>query len=33
MSYSKWFDVIIVNDNLEKAQKETLNIVNSFLTK
>lgn len=32
MSYSKWFDVIIVNDDLSKAQKETLNIVSSFLT-
>ena len=33
MSYSKWFDVIIVNDNLEIAQEETYRIVNSFLSK
>lgn len=33
MGYAKWFDVIIVNDNLEKAQEETYRIVNSFLSK
>ncbi|MBL4667715.1 MAG: guanylate kinase [Flavobacteriales bacterium] len=28
---SKWFDQIIVNDNLETAQKEVLTLVTSFL--
>ena len=28
---SKWFDQIIVNDNLETAQKEDLTLVTSFL--
>ena len=33
LGYSKWFDTIIVNENLETAQKEVLTIVNSFLRK
>lgn len=33
MSFEKDFDVVIVNDNLEKAQKEILYIVNCFLSK
>jgi guanylate kinase len=33
LGYSKWFDTIIVNDNLETAQKEVLTIVKSFLRK
>lgn len=31
MTFSDQFDVIIVNDDLEKAKKETLNIVNEFI--
>ncbi|MCW3804685.1 guanylate kinase [Plebeiibacterium marinum] len=31
ISYAKDFDQIVVNDNLEKAIKETENILNSFL--
>lgn len=31
LDYAKWFDTIILNDNLEDAQKETLTIVKSFL--
>jgi len=33
LNYSKWFDTIIINENLEKAQKEALTIVKSFLRK
>lgn len=33
LGYSKWFDTIIVNENLETAQQEVLTIVNSFLRK
>lgn len=33
LSYAKWFDTIIVNDDLQRAQKESLNIVKSFLKK
>lgn len=33
MSYANKFDVIIVNDELEKAQQETLEVVNAFLKK
>jgi guanylate kinase len=33
LEYSKWFDYIIVNDNLEAAQKEVLSLVKSFLKK
>ena len=33
LDYSKWFDYIIVNDELEKAQQEVLTLVNSFLKK
>jgi guanylate kinase len=33
LGYSKWFDTVIVNDDLEKAQAEVLSIVNSFLRK
>ncbi|MCB9360565.1 MAG: guanylate kinase [Flavobacteriales bacterium] len=33
LSYSKWFDTIIVNSNLEESQKEALYIVKSFLKK
>ena len=31
LDYSKWFDYIIINDNLEVAQKEVLTLVKSFL--
>jgi len=31
MEYSKWFDHIIVNDNLETAQQEAFTLVKSFL--
>ena len=31
LEYAKWFDTIIVNENLEDAQQETLNHVKSFL--
>ncbi len=31
LEYSKWFDYIIVNENLEDAQQETLSLVKSFL--
>lgn len=31
LGYSKWFDTIIVNENLETAQQEVLSIVKSFL--
>lgn len=33
MSYAKWFDFVIVNDDLNKAQKEVLTLVKSFLKK
>lgn len=33
MSYANKFDVIIVNDVLEKAQQETFEVVNTFLKK
>ena len=33
LEYSKWFDYIIINDNLEDAQKEVLSFVKSFLKK
>lgn len=33
LEYAKWFDTIIVNDNLEHAQQEALNYVKSFLKK
>lgn len=31
LSYAKWFDTVILNDNLEDAQQEVLTIVKSFL--
>ncbi len=31
LEYSKWFDHIIVNDDLGDAQQEVLSLVNSFL--
>lgn len=33
LGYSKWFDTIIVNENLEEAKEEALNFVKSFLRK
>lgn len=33
MEYSKWFDYIVVNENLEVAQQEVLSLVKSFLKK
>ncbi len=33
LDYAKWFDNIIVNDDLETAQQEVLTIVKSFLRK
>jgi len=33
LSYSKWFDNIIVNDDLEKSEKEAFEIVKAFLKK
>lgn len=33
LSYAKWFDNIIVNENLEDAQQEALTIVKAFLRK
>lgn len=33
LEYAKWFDTIVVNENLEDAQKEVLNYVKSFLKK
>lgn len=33
LGYSKWFDTIIVNENLETAQQEALTIIKSFLRK
>ncbi len=32
MEYSKWFDTIVVNDDLEKAQKEVALYVKTFLS-
>ncbi|MBL4594087.1 MAG: guanylate kinase [Flavobacteriales bacterium] len=31
LEYSKWFDYIIVNDNLENAQQEAFSLIKSFL--
>lgn len=31
MNFASQFDVVIVNDNLEKAQAETLSVINKFL--
>ena len=31
MEYSKWFDTIVINDDLEKAQKEVYLYVKTFL--
>ena len=31
LDFAKWFDTVIVNDNLEDAQQEVLTIVKSFL--
>jgi len=31
MEYAKWFDYVVVNDNLETAQQEVLSLVKSFL--
>ena len=33
LEYSKWFDYIITNDNLENAQQEVISLVTSFLKK
>lgn len=33
LGYAKWFDTIVVNDNLEQAQQEVLSRVSSFLRK
>ena len=33
LEYAKWFDHIIVNDNLENAEQEVLSLVSSFLKK
>jgi len=33
LGYAKWFDTVIVNENLEIAQQEVLTIVKSFLRK
>jgi len=33
LAYSKWFDTIIVNENLEEAKEEALNYAKSFLRK
>lgn len=33
LSYQDQFDVILINDNLEKAQKEAYNLVLEFITK
>jgi guanylate kinase len=32
MEYAKWFDTIVVNDDLEKAQKEVYMYVKTFLS-
>ena len=31
LDYAKWFDTIVVNEDLEIAQQEVLTIVKSFL--
>jgi len=31
LDFAKWFDTVVVNDNLEDAQQEVLTIVKSFL--
>ena len=31
LNYAKWFDTVVVNENLEAAQEEVLTIVKSFL--
>ena len=31
LAYSKWFDTIIVNENLDEAKEESLNYAKSFL--
>ncbi len=33
LGYAKWFDTVVVNDNLEVAEKEILSYVKSFLRK
>ena len=33
LEYSKWFDHIIINDNLDNAQQEVFTLVKSFLKK
>ena len=33
LSYAKWFDTVVVNDDLARAQQEVLTIVKSFLRK
>ena len=33
LGFSKWFDTVIVNDDLERAQQEVLTITKSFLKK
>jgi len=33
LEYAKWFDRIVVNDNLERAQQEVLEFVKTFLKK
>ena len=32
LSLAKEYDAIVINDQLEKAEKETINIINNFLT-
>ena len=33
LGYADRFDVVIINDDLEKAKKETLRVINDFLNK
>ena len=33
LGYAKWFDTIVINENLEQAQQEVLARVSSFLRK
>jgi len=33
LSFEKEFDVVVINDHLEKAQQESLNIIRTFLQK
>jgi guanylate kinase len=33
MSFKHQFDAIVVNDNLERAQKDTASIIEAFLAK